>query len=197
MVRARGERNRSCCVQADTLFLARSASVCCPYPFVAVPAVLAYIALIFTWLAAIICKFFIITVGGEQGNLLVGLWSVESPEPWTIQASDTYCRPWNDGILLNDDDLDGALNAARAFGIISGVLGTIAFIMILVPSCVMFDDNAGNCYLRTLCCLCLFTGIATLLDLVSRLLHYNILVKFVVTVGGYDPDSTFISFNNK
>ena len=132
----------------------------------AIPAFLSYIALIFTWLAAIICKFYIIKDRGGQ-SVFVGLWTVESLDEWYVQASDTYCTGWSYGTLLNSDDLDGALKAARAFGMISGILATVSFVMMLVPSCIMFDDNARNRYLLALCGLCIFTGIATLLDLVS------------------------------
>ncbi len=51
---------------------------------------------------------------------------------------------------------------------ISVVLAAISFVFILIPSCVLFEDTLKTQYLLILCGLCIFTGIAALLDLVSR-----------------------------
>jgi predicted membrane channel-forming protein YqfA (hemolysin III family) len=80
---------------------------------------------------------------------------------------DTYCTGWRESNLLSYDDMDGALKAARAFGIMSLIIGFIAFVMILIPSCVEFEDSSRNQYLMILCGMCVFAGIATLLDLIG------------------------------
>ena len=146
-----------------------SRSACCPYPLLVIPAFLSFVAFIFTWVAATDCSFYSITYTGNN-NLRVGLWTVESG---TVQFdnngdyfSSPVCTSWQYANFLTYDDLDAALKTARAFGIIGGVLGTIAFVMILIPSCVVFADGR-NAFLLILCGLCIFTGIATLLDLVS------------------------------
>lgn len=147
-------------------FFLLARSVCCPYPLVAIPGLLSFITFILTWIAAISCNFYSITYSGTQ-DVLVGLLTVESIEPDYGEPywDGSYCTGWNEANLLTHEDLDAAMKTARAFGIISGVLGTVALIMILIPSCVVFDDNR-NQYLLILCGLCIFTGIATLLDLV-------------------------------
>lgn len=144
-------------------------SVCCPYPFVAVPGVISFVALILSFIAAISCKFFSLTASddGSESSVFAGLLSVEETEVSNLVAGDVYCTSWREATLLTYEDLDGALKAARAFGIISFTLGLIAWVMILVPSCVAFEDKSRNQYLMIICGLCICTGVATLFDLVS------------------------------
>lgn len=147
-------------------------STCCPYPLVAIPGFLSYAALIITWIAAFSCNFYIITYSGDP--LHVGLWTVESGYMETYnygeyiyESSTCTGYGWHNSNI--SDELDGAMRTARAFSLIAGILGIIALIMILVPSCVAFDGASKNRYLLILCSLCVFTGIATLLDLVSAI----------------------------
>ena len=146
-------------------------SVCCPYPLVAIPALISFVAFIFTWVAATSCNFYSITYT-EATDVGVGLWTVETiyaTEEYGehhMMAGNVYCTAWGGSSILTYDDIDAALKTARAFGIIGGVLATIAFVVILIPSCVVFDAGRNN-YILMVCGICVFTGIATLLDLVS------------------------------
>lgn len=142
-------------------------STCCPYPLVAIPGILSYAALIITWIAALSCDFFITTYIGDP--LHVGLWTVESFDTYgefLYESSTCNGYGWRDSNIYGE--LDGAMRTARAFSLIAGILGVVVFVLILVPSCVAFDDSANkNRYLLILCGLSIFTGIATFLDLVS------------------------------
>lgn len=147
-------------------------SVCCPYPFVTIPGLLSFVTLILTWLAAINCAFFSIPIGDDDDNrdMYVGLWSVESDYAqdydW-YDHSDHICVSWYSMNYISSDDLDAPMKVARAFGLISGILATIAFVLILIPSCVVFDESSRNKYILSLSGMCIFIGIATLLELVS------------------------------
>lgn len=98
--------------------------------------------------------------------LSVGLWTVESNFiAWDGSYSwGSYCAGWKNANLLSYYDLDASLKAARAFGMISAVLATISFVVILIPACVSFGEQQQ--YLLVLCAMCVFTGLATILDLV-------------------------------
>lgn len=134
-----------------------------------IPGLLSFIALVFVWVAAIDCNFFNIsfaTTQGHDGYVRVGLWTVQS---YFVDYSgdDTwgsYCAGWENANILSYYDLDGAMKTARAFSMISAVLGSISFILILVPMCVSFGDHQQ--YLLILCGMCVFTGFAAILDLV-------------------------------
>ena len=155
------------------LFLFYFSSVCCPYPLITIPVLLSFLALVFVWVAAINCNFYdvrVITEEGRDVTLGIGLWTVQSyyvDYQGEYYTWNQFCTGWNSLIFRSEVDLDGALQAARVFGMISAVLGSIAFVMILVPMCVSFGDHQH--YLMILCGMCIVTGFAALLDLVSRL----------------------------
>ena len=150
-------------------FLCLFCSVCCPYPLLAIPGLLSFIALVFVWVAAINCNFYsisFVTTEGRDATLRVGLWTVQY---YYVDYSNEYywgsfCSGWKNANFFSYHNLDGALKAARAFGMMSAVLGTISFVLILIPMCVSFGDDLR--YLLVLCGMCIFTGIAALLDLV-------------------------------
>lgn len=152
----------------DSHFLFFLYSVCCPYPLLTIPGLLSFIALVFVWVAAINCNFYDISfvADGRDATLSVGLWTVESNfVAYSGEYySGSYCAGWKNANFLSYYDLDAALKAARAFAMISAVLGTISFVLILVPMCVSFGEQ--QLYLLILCGMCVFTGFATLLDLV-------------------------------
>jgi vacuolar-type H+-ATPase subunit I/STV1 len=132
---------------------------------VAIPGVISFAAMVLSFIAAISCKFFSSSYGGGE-SLMVGLLSVETFYAGNLVAGDTYCVGWREATLFTEDDMDGPLKAARAFGIISFIIGFIAFVMIVIPSCVAFEGSSWNQYLMVICGLSIFAGIATLLDLI-------------------------------
>lgn len=151
-----------------------SCSVCCPYPLLASPCVLSLIALIFTYVAAFDCNFYSITLVNSTESrsftLGVGLWTVESPT-YDIFDDDyySYCtgyQTYSSYQSLNLDDLDGAMNAARVFAMMTSIAGLICFILILIPSCVSFGNNDQFAYI--VAGISVFLGIFTMLDLVSE-----------------------------
>jgi hypothetical protein len=133
---------------------------------VAIPSVISFAAMVLSFIAAISCKFFSTSYGGGE-SLMVGLLTVETFDAGNLDTGDTYCIGWRDATLFTYDDMDGPLKAARAFGIISLIIGFIAFVMILIPSCVEFEGSSLNQYLMVICGLSIFAGIATLLDLIA------------------------------
>ena len=145
-------------------------SVCCPYPFLAIPGFLSFCAMVLTWVAGFDCHFFDIpyysstSYGG--GSQSVGLWTVEAVSSY---SGNGYCYGWNQDSLydqpLSSDDLDGAMKAARAFGLMSSILGTVAFILIMIPACVSFGNH--DAYLISLTVVLVVLGVFTILDLVS------------------------------
>ncbi len=145
-----------------------------------IPAVLSFVAFILTWIAATSCNFYTISYAGN-GGLQIGLWTVETTpdlsnldgEGWNHDG--TWCTGWDYGQILDSSNLDGPLRTARAFGLMSGILASITFLCILIPSCVMLGDSKTQ-YLMVLCGLCIFTGVAAILDLVSLIstLRYQI-----------------------
>jgi hypothetical protein len=151
--------------------MTRDSCVCCPYPLLTIPAVLSFVAFILTWIAATSCNFYTISYAGN-GGLQIGLWTVETTpdlsnldgEGWNHDG--TWCTGWDYGQILDSSNLDGPLRTARAFGLMSGILASITFLCILIPSCVMLGDSKTQ-YLMVLCGLCIFTGVAAILDLVA------------------------------
>lgn len=151
--------------------MAREGCVCCPYPLLTIPALLSFIALVFIWVAAINCNFFEISwqFTDESGQtraalLSIGLWTVQSYFD-AVGGGGSFCAGWNNAFFASDVQLDVPLKAARAFSMMSACTGTIAFCLLMVPMCVSFGDS--HQYLIILCGMCIFTGVATLFDLMA------------------------------
>lgn len=159
----------------SSFLLSNVCSFCCPYPFLAIPAVLSFIAMTFTWVAAFDCNFYKISYPNDNNtdaSLHVGLWTVETHD--YDFGDDDYnsstCTVWEDYTLQDDplssDDLDGAMKTARAFGMASSILSIPAFVMIMIPACVSFGEEMQ--YVKILAGILIFLGIFTILDLVSE-----------------------------
>jgi hypothetical protein len=58
------------------------------------------------------------------------------------------------------------MKAARAFGMMTSIVGLICFILILILSCVSFGDH--HQYTMIVAGMSVFLGIFTMLDLVSE-----------------------------
>jgi hypothetical protein len=146
----------------------------------AIPAVLSFIATIFTWFAAFDCNFYKISYQ-EQNNtdasLHVGLWTVETHDYdfWDDEFNSSTCTAWEDYTLKDDqlssDDLDGAMKTARAFGLMSSILSIPAFVMIMIPACVSFGEDMK--YVKSLAGILIFLGIFTLLDMVRGIYTFE------------------------
>jgi hypothetical protein len=125
-----------------------------------------------TYVAAFNCTFFSISYSGSSSSTIgIGLWTAESAEsPW--YAGDDYyyssnlCYGYNQYASFTTDDLDGAMKAARAFGMMTSIVGLICFLLILILSCVSFGDH--DQYTMIVAGMSVFLGIFTMLDLVSE-----------------------------
>lgn len=175
MRRGRLHRIDSIVTMNSSFLLSNLCSVCCPYPFLAIPGVLSFIAMTFTWLAAIDCNFYKISYqdnNTDDASLHVGLWTVETRDyDWLYDNyNSSTCTVWEDYTLkdnpLSSDDLDGAMKTARAFGMASGILSVPAFVMIMIPACVSFGEEMH--YVKVLAGILILLGIFTILDLVSE-----------------------------
>ena len=122
--------------------------------------------MILTWVAAFSCKFY--SISGGNNKLYIGLWTVEYGFNRAYDDDFYYsnlCVTWG-STLIRSNALDGAMHAARAFGMIGCVLSIIAFTMILVPTCVSFGDS--KLYLQITALIFFVLGTVTMLDLVSE-----------------------------
>lgn len=138
----------------------------------ALPCVLSFAAFVMTYIAAFNCNFYSVSYSGSAGNrtgtIGIGLWTAESP--WYADDdyydSSNFCVGYNQYGSFTSDDLDGAMKAARAFGMMTSIVSLICFILILIPSCVSFGDH--DQYTKIVAGMSVFLGIFTMLDLVSE-----------------------------
>jgi hypothetical protein len=137
--------------------------------------------MIFTWVAALNCNFFKITYYDTSANRSVyhsiGLWTIESKldtgDFFSLDYS--YCVPWNEDYYyqpLSLDELDGAMKAARVFGMMTFILSQVAFILIMIPACVSFGNH--NEFVKIVSAILVFLGVFTILDLVSECIRINV-----------------------
>jgi len=170
-------------VQPETHFLCTILpSQCCPYPLMAIPGFLVFLAMIFTWVSAFNCNFYRITDTFEGNSthydLHVGLWTVEGIDPYGDDSGsgndgndyeDLYCAFWSEPYLFvpaaSMVELDGAMVAARFFSLLASLLSLIGFVLIIVPCCMTFDDPRK--YMRIMSGLFVAIGALVLLDLVA------------------------------
>ena len=143
-------------------------SVCCPYPLLALPGFLAFCAMTCTFTAAFSCRFFEISASGDVSYRSIGLWTVETDSVYYYSDGEGYCEGWDVAYYsLNlSDYFDAPMKAARAFGMMSSILGFFAFILIMIPACVSFGNH--NTYLNSIAALLVVLGVFTILDLVSE-----------------------------
>jgi hypothetical protein len=142
--------------------------------------------MILTWVAAFACNFFEITYydsAGGSGSLRVGLWQVES-SGYTGTLDDDYygyCAGWNQDYYydrpLNSDNLDGAMKAARAFGMMTSILSLLAFILIMIPACVSYGNH--DQFVKVVAAILVFLGVFTILDLVSEYIRVTSIFRFL------------------
>jgi hypothetical protein len=143
----------------------------------AIPGFLSFIALVLTWIAAFDCNFYRITyfdsTESRSVTVGIGLWTIESKN--TVVSDDyygygaDYCAGYDQfysDTPLTSDDLDGAMKAARAFGMMTSIVSLICFVLILIPSCVSYGDN--HLFTKVVAAILVFLGIFTMLDLVSE-----------------------------
>jgi hypothetical protein len=163
-------------------------SVCCPYPLLAIPGVLSFVAMVLTWVAAFDCHFFEITYydSSASGSISrsVGLWAVEEHGSMGTMNDDFYdsgyCIGWNEvyySQTLSSDDLDGAMKAARAFGMMTSILSLVAFILIMIPACVSYGNH--DTFVKFVAAILVFLGVFTILDLVSEYIRVFSIYRFL------------------
>lgn len=129
------------------------------------PIILSFWAMTCALIAAIGCDFYEISYQDNYTDytdyLGVGLWSVESHNG-TCTKWEEYTSP------LSLDDLDGAMKTARAFGMASVVLSSLASFIIFFPCCCGYTKNDTGCYFMTLTWISIFSVIATSFEFVSE-----------------------------
>lgn len=161
-------------------------SVCCPYPLVAIPFVLVGLAVIFTWVSAFNCRFYVIRgeiINGNSTDLNVGIWTMEDRIHHYSNAEDNNswyedddndewnCALWSEmGPAASTFELDAAMKAARFFSLTAAILSLVAFILILVPFCAAFEDP--KVYMRILAGMFITIGLFVMLDLVRSVWLY-------------------------
>jgi hypothetical protein len=138
---------------------------CFPYGGLhAISVTVAGFATLFTWLSTLSCPFFNVSsafdidlgFGGTGGltndtDLGVGLWYIKGEDDSCVEKYPESIR------------IDGAMNFARAMGVLSVIAGTIVFILILIPSCFSFGERP---YMKVMAG-CFFTlSMATILIMV-------------------------------